>query len=173
MSTSHEQQPTDGHIAVGRILTPWGLQGDLKIVSLTDFPERFAPDSQLYAGERTLTVERSRVQGDRVVVKFVGVNTRTQAETLKGILLEIPEDAVTPLPPGEYYRFQLVGLGAWSSDGEQLGTIVEVLTTGSNDVFVIQGNDREILVPDLKDIIQEIDIENSRMVIQLVPGLVD
>ena len=173
MSQRKSTEVTQGYIAVGEILGPWGLRGEIKVMLLTDFPERFARGECLFLRGQSVTVQESRPQGERLVVRLREVEDRTQAEGLRGALLEIPEEALQPLPPGEFYRHQLLGLGVWSSEGVYLGQVADILTTGSNDVFLVRGASREYAIPDLRDIVQQVDLLAGRMVIQVIPGLVD
>jgi 16S rRNA processing protein RimM len=92
---------------------------------------------------------------------------------LRGELLQVPESEAIPLEENEYFLFQLEGLDVFTEQGEHIGRISEVLETGANNVFVIEGRERQYLVPDVPDVIKEIDLENSRLVIQPIPGLLN
>src|SRR5690606_14491238 len=88
-----------------------------------------------------------------VIVKLEGVDTRDDAETLRGALLQVPGDQVVPLPEDHYYVFQIVGLEVVDEDGRELGVVKEVLFTGANDVYVVERADgSELLLPAVKDV---------------------
>jgi len=171
LATEGDIQNND-RVSVGRVLSPWGVYGEVKVYSLTDFPERFSINSKLLIGESAVVVESIRQQKNVLVVKFFGFDNRNHAERIKGELIEIYETDVFPLAEGEYYQFELMGLTVLSSDGDLLGTITEIISTGSNDVFVVHKDDSEILVPDLQHVVEQVDLENHTMIIQLLPGLV-
>lgn len=168
------------YIAVGEILGPHGIQGEVKVRALTDFPERFyvleTVMVKLGDGLRQHRVEECRVLPQEVIIiKFSGVNDREAAATLRGGLIEIPPEEVMPLPEGHYYVFQLVGLPVYTVAGELLGRLKEVLVTGANDVYVVadSGRDREILVPAIKEVIKEVDLDGEKIVIDPLPGLLE
>ena len=160
-------------ITVGRILGPWGLQGDLKVEPLTDIPQRFAPGSVLYLDGRAARVVRSGGYKGHLRVKLDLVGNRAQAEALRGKELTVPRDKAGPLPEGSYYYFQIIDIAVWTDDGEYLGRVKEVLSTaGSNDVYVVRDEGiKEVLVPALKDLVLEVDLDQSRMVVKLPDGL--
>jgi len=140
----------------------------------TDLPERFTWLETVYVGETTLrlfAVESTRRHKQMVLVKLAGIDDRNAAESLRGQWLQVPEAEAIPLNEGEYYLYQLEGLRVFTADGEDLGTLTEVIETQANNVFVVQGAEGELLLPDIADVIQEIDFENGRILVTLLPGL--
>ncbi len=87
-------------------------------------------------------------------------------------MLEIPISRLRPLPDGEYYQFQLLGLEVWTIAGELLGTISDILPTGSNDVYVVRSDTGEMLIPAIEDVVKAVELDKGRLVIELMPGLV-
>ncbi len=156
---------------MGRVLRPWGLRGDVKVESLTDFPERFAPGSTLWVAGEQRTVEGSRWRGDTVYLKLSGVNSPEEAEQVRGALLEVPESERRPLPKGEFYEDELLGLTVRTSDGETLGKVAELLNPGPNSVLVVRGERGEILIPFIEDVIRGVDPAKGTIEIDLVEGL--
>jgi 16S rRNA processing protein RimM len=160
----------DGYVAVGRVLGAWGKEGDLKI-------EPLAPDSAFRKGKQVsisgqqYAIERFRRAGQSAHLKLTGVLFRDQATALRGHWLLTPEVELEAPPEGEYYRFQLIGLRVTSTEGEDIGAITDVMSTGANDVFVVRGPRGEILVPAIEDIVQSVDIEAGVVTIEVVPGL--
>lgn len=165
------QEPREGYIAVGRVLRPWGLRGDVKVEPLTDFPERFEPGSTLWIGGEPRTVEASRWRGDTVYLKLSGVNSPEDAERVRGALLEVPESERRPLPEGEFYEDELLGLTVRTMDGETLGKVVELLNPGPNSVLVVRGERGEVLIPFIEDVIRRVDLAQGVIKIELVEGL--
>jgi len=153
-------------VAVGWIAAPWGVRGDLKVQPLTDFPERFQRGAALWVRGRRIEVQRSRWSRGFVYLGLSGIDSRSAAEELRGTLLEVPESDLTPLPEGQYYRFQVIGLEVRTPEGRSLGRVAEILSTGSNDVYVVRGGPRELLVPAIEDVVKEVDIEGGRLVVE-------
>ena len=163
-------------MAVGRITKPHGVNGEVRVELLTDVPERFEWLETIYLGEinpRQVGIENVRYHQGVVLLKLTGYPTRTEAETLRGELLQVPESEAIPLDEGEYFLYQLVGLQVFTEDGAPVGRLSEVLETGANNVFVIDGPHRQHLIPDIPDVVREIDIDAGRLVIHLLPGLID
>jgi 16S rRNA processing protein RimM len=161
------QTGTPGHIAVGSIAAPWGLRGDLKVQPLTDFPERFQRGAALWVRGRRHEVQRSRWSRGLVYLGLSGIDSRNAAEELRGALLEVPENDLKPLPEGQYYRFQVVGLEVRTPEGSSLGRVAEILSTASNDIYVVRGGPRELLIPAIEDVVLEVDVQGGRLVVDL------
>lgn len=160
--------PSGEWMPVGRIVGPFGVKGEAKVELLTDFPDRFKGLTSIHVGsERTVyEIERSRKHQARVLLKLAGVDTPEAVNQLRGQELAVPRDQAMRLPPDHYYLDDLNGMEVVTTDGAPVGTIREVLQTGSNDVFVIgQGRD-EILVPAIQDAVKEIDMDSRRVVIE-------
>jgi len=166
-----EEKPTPGYIAVGRIVGPWGLRGDLKVESLTDFPQRFAAGGSICLGGVSYSIERCRWQRGRVLLKLAGIDSATAAEALRHRLLEVLEDELRPLGEGEYYHFQILGLEVRTTTGEVLGRVEQIISTGSNDVFVVRGQRGEVLIPAVDDVVKSVDPAAGRIEVEVVEGL--
>ncbi|MBC7224398.1 MAG: 16S rRNA processing protein RimM [Anaerolineae bacterium] len=169
-----KRRPEPKYLAIAQIVAPHGIRGEVRAVILTDFPERFALLETVYLGEegRAVRLEGYRFHRGQVLLKLEGCDTRSQAEELRQVLVQVPVSEAMPLPEGTYYVHQIVGLEAWTEEGQFLGEVTEVLETGANDVYVLQGGPYgEILVPALESVVLEIDLEEGRMLVRLPPGL--
>ena len=165
-------------ITIGKAVKPFGLKGEMKVKSLTDFPERFKDLKSVYlvspAGkELPCAVLSVRYTGEVPYLLFKGYDTPELAKTLNGWFLKIPESEVMPLPEGRYYWYELIGMEVVSEEGEKLGTIVDVFETGSNDIYVMKQGKREIYLPATREVIKQVDRQSRRMVIHLMEGLMD
>lgn len=158
--------------AVGRILAPWGIRGDVVVQVLSDNPDRFKPGASVLLEGQPRKVERHRTVSGKMVVKLSGIDDRNASETLKGVLLEVPEAELMALPPDTYFHHQIVGLTVVTTDGLELGRVQDILRTGSNDVYVVKGT-REYLIPAIGDIVKQIDLDARQMLIDPIPGLLD
>jgi 16S rRNA processing protein RimM len=158
-------------LVTGRVLAPFGSRGEMKVQVETDFPDRFAPGRSVYLDGQPLRVETSRPHRQFLLLKLAGVDSIESAEKLRGSPLTIPRSELHPLEAGEYYAFQLMGLDVLNADGEVLGEIVDIIPTGSNDVYVARGKLGEILIPAIEDVVKSIDLEKRRVVIEVIDGL--
>ena len=156
---------------MGRILAPWGIRGEVKVEVVTDFPERLAPQKVVYLNTRPLEIESCRPHKQHLVVKLATINRVEDAEKLRGQDLTIPRSELYPLPEGQYYTFQLIGLKVVTTEGETLGRITDIMATASNDVYIVEGERGEILIPAIEDVVKSIDLEKGKMVIEAIEGL--
>ncbi len=163
-------------ILVGIVARAHGLRGEVVVQSLSDAPDRFAPGNvfaaSLPSGEtRTLRIAASRPFQARWLVHFEGVAGREDAEAIHGAELSIRREEAAPLPPGRYYRFELLGLEAFLPDGRKLGVVEDVFSTGANDVLTVRGERGEILVPMIEAVVRAVDRDAGRIVLDPPPGL--
>lgn len=165
-------EPPDGYVAVGRVAGAWGIRGEVKIQPFANSPARFAPGAEVYVDGRAAIVQSARPHRAGLVARLSGVQDRTAAENLAGALLTVPEDALAPLPEGDYYHFQLIGMAVFSEDCEPLGEIAEIVEAPGNDVYIIRKDGaRDLLIPAIKEVIVGIDVPAARMTVRLIPGL--
>lgn len=161
-----------GYVAVGRVAAAWGVRGVTKVIPLVGRREQLARGRAVDVGGERRVIESSRWQKGLAYLQLSGVSDREAASALRDRLLLVPEEELEPLAEGEYYRYQLVGLVVETTAGASLGRVAEVLSTGANDVYVVQGERGEILVPATDEVVKEVDLERGRMVVEEVPGLV-
>ncbi len=161
---------------MGRVSAPHGLRGELRVLPLTDFPERFHRRRSLWVeGEgEPRRVEWVRFHGDSLLVKLAGIDDREAAAGLRGRHLAVPAFELPPLPPGTYYHHQLLGLTAVTPDGRELGRVTDILRTGANDVYVVEpvGGGRARLIPALASVVT-VDLARGIILVRPQPGLLD
>jgi 16S rRNA processing protein RimM len=167
--TKPQRAPDDGFVAVGRVLAPFGLKGELKVQPLTDNPRRIAPRARLYAGAQKVTVASVREAQGYTYVTFKGLRDRTSVEPLRHALLQVPESELPLLAEGEYYRYQLIGLRVVDRSGAELGVLEEIIETGVNDVYRVRGESGDLLLPALDDVIVSVDLAGKKMVVDPPP----
>lgn len=143
----------------------FGIEGAVKVRSLTDFPDRFAPASELHLDGSPRRVEWSRQQNTGLVVKLTGLDTRSLAEAQLGRYLEVPEADLRPLPEGRWYHHQLVGLAAVTDGGQALGVVVDVVERPANDVWVVRAGGIEHLIPATRDAVLDVDLDAGRITV--------
>ncbi len=158
-------------ITIGQILAPWGVKGKLQVRVITDFPQRFAPSSKIYINRQPMTIDSTEQHKGKVIIKLNQIDTIEAAQRLRGQPIEIHHSQLHPLPEGQYYHFQLMGLEVWTTQGELLGNITEILTAESNDNYVVSGDKGEILIPAIEDVVKSIDLDRRRITIEPIEGL--
>lgn len=172
-----EANHAPSYVAVGHIVAPHGIRGEVKVELMTDFPERYRPGSKLYLGDldgvavTPVQVTAARPHKNVMLVKLDTVPDRNAAELLRDQYLLIPEAQIMPLGEHENYVHDLVGLQVVAADGEVLGVLTEILFTRANDVYVVTGAEGELLLPALRDVVLQIDLAARRMTVALPEGL--
>lgn len=166
----------DGYLAIGRIATAHGIQGEVRVELHTDFPERFAPQVQVFMGESLTptTIEYARPHKQQMLVKFVDVETRDDAEMLRNQWLFVPESDAVELEADTYWVHDIIGLQVQTESGEALGAVTDVLFTGANEVYVVADpNSKELLLPAIADVVQKVDLAAGVITVRLLAGMRD
>lgn len=163
---------------VGRVGRPQGVRGEVTVEVRTDDPEaRFAGGAVLLtepAERGPLTVERFRDHSGRLVVAFAGVPDRDAAEQLRDTLLLVDVRTLPPIEDeDEFHDWQLRGLPAFLVDGTPAGVVDDVLHLPHGDVLVLRRGEGEALVPFVRALVPEVDVENRRLVVDPPPGLLE
>jgi 16S rRNA processing protein RimM len=173
-------QTISGYLAIGRIIAPHGIRGEVKVEVLTDFPERFKPGVHVFLGAGTEDPEArpakmaaARPHKGGFLVKLDIVPDRNAAELVRNRYLLIPAADAMPLGAHENYLHDLIGLKVETIDGQHLGELREVLFTNANDVYVVRGPAGEVLLPAIRDVVLRVDVPARRMVVALPEGLLD
>ena len=163
---------------IGHIVAPFGIRGELKVYLMTDIPNRFAQLETIYLGPehtpRRIVGARPH-KGETVVLRLQGVDDVNTADTLRKVALMIPLSQMAKLPPDSYYHHDILGLQVITLKGQSIGTIVDIIETGGNDVYVIrdQESGKEHLIPAIKDVVKQVDLIRRMMYIDPIQGLLD
>jgi len=165
-------------ITIGRIVKVWGLKGEVKVLPLTHDPERFERLSSVLIVSPEGKEQKRRIKGaryikDSVLLSLEGILSAEQAKGLVNYFIKITESDLEHLPEGEYYIFQLIGIEVFTDQGVRVGALTDIFSTGSNDIYVVTEGNKEYLVPAIRDIVKEIDMERRRMVIHPIEGLLE
>jgi 16S rRNA processing protein RimM len=166
-------------VVVGRIGRAHGIRGDVTVEVRTDEPERHLTAGSVLQTDPAvagpLTVESARWHSGRLLVRFAGVDDRTRAEGLRGVLLTGERDgSARPADPDEYYDDQLVGLAVRTRDGADVGTVSEVVHLPMQDLLAVRHHDgRESLVPFVRAIVTAVDLDAGRITLDPPDGLLD
>ena len=118
-------------------------------------------------------IEEVKYHKDMVLIKFKGIDKVEQAEMLRNSYLTVSRDSVEKLEEGRYYIVDLLGLEVYTDEQTLLGTLEDIFNTGSNDIYVVKDKQgKQILLPAIQDVIKQIDIENKKIIVHLLPGLI-
>jgi 16S rRNA processing protein RimM len=165
-------------VTVARVTKTRGLRGEVVADLLTDFPERFAALESLIAirangSRQSLRIEVHWFQGKRLVLKFFGYDSIESAKELIGHELAVPEAERVPLPENQFYTWELIGCRVETVAGEDLGVVRDVTMTGSVEILMIDGHQRELLIPMVEDICVEIDVARKLIRVDPPEGLLE
>jgi len=166
-------------LSVGKILNFQGIKGEVKAGFTEGNEKLFSEIKEIYAVKdseiRKLDIERSRFHKKFVIIKFRQINSVDEAVELKGWLLKLPKEELTKyLEEDEYYVSDLIGLKAYDTDGNYLGEISGVMNIKEQDVLFIKNSEgKEHMVPFKKEIVPELDMEQGKVVINKIEGLIE
>lgn len=178
--TMAKDNQTPKYLALGKILRPHGIRGELRMQILTDYPERLINDLKtIYIGQKVTdnnadlyTLKSARFHKDFLLITLAEISDRNDAETMRGKMVMIDIDNAIPLDEGEFYLYQLIGLTVQTHDGIVLGQLREVIETGANDVYVVKGREfGEVLLPAHEETLINIDFEAKVITMRLPEGL--
>ena len=162
-------------ITIGKITRHQGNKGEVKVQPLTDWPERFNDLDEVYLikkrVKKKLSIERVREHKNAIVIKFDSFNNIEQAIEHKEYYLKIPEAELIKLPKDDYFYHDIIGLNVYTKNRDSLGVIEEIIETKANDVYIVRDENSELLIPAIKTVILEVDIDKGEMTVKLPPGL--
>lgn len=165
---------------IGKIVALFGVRGELKVLPLTDIPDRFTSLKAVYVNTDRHTYKSYPItsvrpyKGEMLLVKLEGITSANDAEVLRGQSLWIPESELAQLPPDSYYQHDILGLKVYTLSNQEVGQIVDLFPTGGNDVYVVRTHERkEVMIPAIKTVVRQIDIVRGVMYIDPLPGLLD
>jgi 16S rRNA processing protein RimM len=170
----------NGLLPVGKIVGAHGVEGNLKVHSDAESLSVFNPGSSILVArtdkiEKNYTIKWAKPHGRRILLSFEGIGNRNAAKTLIGSNLLIERAALPEPEEGSYYWCDIIGLAVFTTDEQCIGRVESIISTGSNDVFVVKdsdkGDDNEILIPALESVVLKIDFEHKTMHVALPEGL--
>ncbi len=165
-----EREPTPNHLIIGRIAGAHGLRGECRMVLITNHPEALRTLKTCYLGEEQTAYSIRRIHllpgGKEAIIRFFEISAPEAAADLKGQRVWVEREALPPLPEGELYHYQLLGLDVQKEDGTPLGRLAEIIETGANDVYVVRGVTGEVLLPAIEQVIVQIDLDAGVMTVR-------
>ncbi|MDF2539753.1 MAG: rimM [Herbinix sp.] len=167
----------ENYLRVGVITTTHGIRGEVKVFPTTDDINRFKDLNQvlLDTGKEylSLEIEGCKFFKNTVILKFKGINDINDIEKYRGKDLLITRENAVKLEKDEYFIFDLIDSEVVTDDGNKLGILTEIMATGANDVYIVTTEDnKEILIPSIKECILDVDVENKKITVHLLNGLI-
>lgn len=166
------------YITIGRIISSWGVKGQVKVEPLTDFPERFKKLERVFINLKgefvCCKIESITLLKDYFpIIKFNEVDSKDKADDLRGCFIAVRREDAVKLPEGRFFICDIIGLRVFDETSETyIGTVKDVLQTGANDVFIVETDVKsEILVPAIKQVVKKIDFENGIISIEPLEGM--
>jgi 16S rRNA processing protein RimM len=164
-------------VVIGLLGRARGVGGEIFVRPVTDMPERFHRLDRALLRQngriREIEIDAVKTQGDSLILKLEGIDTRSDARSLNGAELGVRRDNVWPVPEGTYYVFDLVGCKVVGVAGREIGMIRDVLKMPANDVLVVMSGSKECLIPAVKSVVKEVDLEQKLVTIEEMEGLLE
>lgn len=163
------------YIKVGKIVNTHGVKGYVKCIPMTDDLERFEELKYVFTEKDDTKRIISDVwfQKGMVYLKLNNIDDMNTAEAFKDTYISILEDQLRDLPEDSYYLFDLEGMEVYSTDGDYIGKISDIFQTGANDVYEIKNNNKSYLIPAIKDVVKEVNVQDKKMIINVIEGLLE
>ena len=165
------------YLEIGQIVNTFGIKGMVKVKPFTDNIERFSNLEKIYiknkSGQTEYKIQEVKYHKNMLLVKFEGIENPEQADLLRNSYLIVDRETEEPLEAGRYYIVDMIGLDVFTDDNEYLGKLEDIYNTGSNDIYVVKNElGKQVLLPAIEDVIKNIDMDNKKVIVHLIPGLV-
>lgn len=167
----------NNYLQVGVITSTHGIKGEVKVFPTTDDPARFKQLKNviLDTGKTQIPLEIAGVKFFKqyVILKFKGIDDINEIEKYRKMPLLVSREDAVDLDENEYFMADIIGMQVYTDEDELFGELSDIMETGANDVYVINSKDHgEVLIPAIKECIREVDTDNNKMIIHLMPGLI-
>ena len=165
------------YLELGQIVNTFGIKGMVKIKPFTDDVEQFEQLQTIYIekknSKKEYEIEEVKYHKNMILLKLKGIENPEQAETLRESYVLISREKAKKLEEGTYYIVDMIGLEVFTEEGEKLGILEDIFNTGSNDIYVVKNDlGKQILLPAIEEVIKKIDIENKKIIVHLIKGLI-
>lgn len=159
-------------IEIGKITSPHGIKGEVKVYPLTDDPQRFLSLKNILINGEEYTIETVRIHKDMIILKIKNIEDRNNAEKLKDSYIKIMRENAVQLDEGQFFIIDLIGLSVYENNNH-LGILKDIIQSGSTDIYIINiaKDNKDIMVPAIKEYILNIDIEKNRIEVNIPKGL--
>ena len=164
------------YLELGQIVNVRGLKGEVKVNSFAENNSRFETLSEIFlkakGNMQKYKIQKVSYSKNQVILKFEGIDTVEEAEKLRNSYILVDRNNLEELPEGVYYLADLIGLNVYTEENEYLGKVDDIFQTGSNDVYVVKNDlGQSKLLPGIPEVIKEINLEASKIIVNLIKGL--
>ena len=173
------------YLELGQIVNTFGIRGQVKVKPFTDDIKKFDTFKEIFVEKKNqlqlFQIEKVNYSKGMVILKLKGIETPEQAETLRNCYIKMDRKNAKKLPEGTYYIADLIGLDVYSDEEELLGKVDYIYNTGSSDrlsfrnddIYVVKNDEgKEILLPAIKDVLKQVDLENKKIIVHIIEGLI-
>ena len=164
------------YLSIGQIVNTHGIKGEIKVFPLTDDASRFDKLKEIYIESKDemtkYQIESIKHLKNTVILKLKGIDTMNDSEKLRNLYIKVGRWDAVRLPKDSFFICDIVESDVFDIHGELLGKLADVLQTGANDVYIVKDDKREILIPALKSVVKEIDLQNKKIIVDLPEGLI-
>lgn len=164
------------YFEIGQIVNTFGIKGMVKVKPFTENIEQFEELEKIYIknknGKKEYQIQEVKYHKQMILIKFAGIENPEDAELLRESYLLINRKDAKPLEEGTYYIVDLLGLEVYTDEGVLLGKVDDIFNTGSNDIYVVKDElGKQVLLPGIEDVIKQVDLENKKIIVHIIPGL--
>ncbi len=168
---------SDEFITIGKVVSTHSNKGEVNIFPLTDSTDRFKNLVTVFLrnnnSQTTLNIEKIRIKEDTVILKLKDIENIEEAKMIVGSFLEVERKNALKLPKDTYFIFEIIGLEVYTENNIFLGKVENVISTGSNDVYIVKGkNKKELFIPAIREVVKNVNLEKKRITINIVDGLI-
>ena len=165
------------YFEIGQIVNTFGIKGVVKVNYFTDDPLEFEKLKTILVEKNKklleFEIEEAKLHKNQVLLKLKGINDINEAEKYKGCYIKLPREKAKKLPENTYFIADVIGIDVFTDNGELLGKVDDIYNSGSADIYVIKNElGKQILLPGIKEVIKEIDVDNEKIIVHLIDGLI-
>ena len=166
------------YFEIGQIVNTFGIKGIVKVNAYTDDPLEFANLKTILIEKNKklleFEIEEAKLHKNQVLLKIKGIDDINEAEKYRGCFIKIPREKAKKLPKDTYFIADLIGLNVFTEDGKLLGYLEDIYNAGSSDIYVVKTElGKQVLLPSIKEVIKQVDLENEKIIVHLLKGLVE
>ena len=165
------------YLEIGQIVNTFGIKGFVKVKPFTDDIHRFDNLKEIYIEKQKklekYLIEEVKYHKQMILIKFKGIDKIEEAELLRNSYLKVDREKEEPLEENTYYIIDLIGIEVYTDKNELLGILEDIYNTGANDIYVVKNElGKQILLPAISDVVKSINLEEKKIVVHLIEGLV-
>ena len=165
------------YFEIGQIVNTFGIKGIVKVNPFTDDISQFEKLKSILVDKKgklfEMQIEEVKYSKNQILLKLKGIDTIEEAEKYRNCYLKLPREKAKKLPKDTYFIADLIGLKVYTDEGNLLGTLEDIYNSGASDIYVVKDElGKQILLPAIKDVIKQIDLEQEKIIVHLIKGLV-